>query len=64
MNATKDAFKNQFKDKNVESLEVTKSGAAQDNQIDALSGATSTSKAVTGGVNAGLCAFRYVKEGE
>lgn len=64
MNATKDAFKNQFKDKNVESLEVTKSGAAQDNQIDALSGATITSKAVTGGVNAGLCAFRYVKEGE
>ena len=64
MNATKDAFKNQFKDKNVESLEVTKSGAAQDNQIDALSGATITSKTVTGGVNAGLCAFRYVKEGE
>ena len=64
MTATKDAFKNQFKDKNVESLEVTKSGAAQDNQIDALSGATITSKAVTGGVNAGLCAFRYVKEGE
>ena len=64
MNATKDVFKNQFKDKNVESLEVTKSGAAQDNQIDALSGATITSKAVTGGVNAGLCAFRYVKEGE
>ena len=64
MNATKDAFKNQFKDKNVESLEVTKSGAAQDNQIDALSGVNNTSKAVTGGVNAGLCAFRYVKEGE
>lgn len=63
MNATKDDFKNQFKDKNVESFEVTKTGAASDEQIDALSGATITSNAMTGGVNAGLCAFRYVKEG-
>lgn len=64
MNATKDEFKNQFKDKNVEKFEVTKTGAASEDQIDALSGATITSKAMTGGVNAGLCAFQYVKEGE
>ena len=64
MNATKDEFKGQFKDRQAESFEVTKSGAAGDNQINAISGATITSKAVTGGVNAGLCAFNYVKEGQ
>lgn len=64
MNATKDEFKNQFSNKNVEKFEVTKTGASSDEQIDALSGATITSKAMTGGVNAGLCAFSYVKEGE
>lgn len=64
MNATKDEFKNQFSDKNAETFEVTKAGAAADNEINAISGATITSKAVTGGVNAGICAFNYVKEGE
>lgn len=64
MNATKDEFKNQFADKKVETFEVTKSGANSENEIDAISGATITSKAVTGGVNAGICAFNYVKEGE
>ncbi len=64
MNATKDEFKNQFSDKNAEAFEVTKSGASTENEINAISGATITSKAVTGGVNAGICAFNYVKEGE
>ncbi len=64
MNATKDEFKNQFSDKNAEAFEVTKSGAVAENEINAISGATITSKAVTGGVNAGICAFNYVKEGE
>lgn len=64
MNATKEEFKGQFADKQAESFEVTKTGAAAENEINAISGATITSKAVTGGVNAGLCAFEYVKEGE
>lgn len=64
MKANTDDFKNQFKDKNVEKFEVTKTGAASDEQIDALSGATITSRAVTGGVNAGLCAFQYEKGGK
>src|SRR5699024_4500532 len=64
MNAQKDEFKNQYSNKNVESFEVTKTGASADNQINAISGATITSDAITGGVNAGLCAFNYVKEGE
>ena len=62
MNAQKDDFKNQFKDKKVDKFEVTKTGSQSDSQIDALSGATITSKAMTGGVNAGLCAFQYVVE--
>ena len=61
---TKDEFKNQFSDKNAEAFEVTKAGASDENEINAISGATITSKAVTGGVNAGICAFNYVKEGE
>ena len=63
MNATKDEFKNQFQNKQAEAFEVTKTGAAADNQINAISGATITSNAVTKGVNSGLCAFEYVKEG-
>lgn len=63
MNATKDEFKNQFQNKQAEAFEVTKTGAAADNQINAISGATITSNAVTKGVNSGLCAFEYIKEG-
>ena len=63
MNATKDEFKNQFQNKQAEAFEVTKTGATADNQINAISGATITSNAVTKGVNSGLCAFEYVKEG-
>ncbi len=63
MKADTDEFKNQFKDKNVEKFEYTKTGAASDEQIDALSGATITTNAVTNGVNAGLCAFQYLKGG-
>lgn len=58
-----DAFKDQFKDKNVDKFEYTKTGATADDQIDALSGATITTNAMTNGVNAGLCAFQYEKGG-
>ena len=54
MRATTDDFKNQFKDKNVEKFTYTKTGATSDDEIDALSGATITSRAVTGAVNAAL----------
>lgn len=47
----------QFKDKNVSSFTVTKTGATSDSEIDAISGATITSKAVTNAVNAGLYYF-------
>ena len=63
MKATTDEFKNQFRDKSVEKFEYTKNGATEDYQIDALSGATITTNAMTNGVNAGLCAFQYEKGG-
>ena len=63
MRATTDDFKNQFRDKNVEKFTYTKTGATSDDEIDALSGATITTNAMTNGVNAGLAAFRYEKGG-
>ena len=63
MNANKDEFKSQYAGKTVESFVVTKTGAVTDNEIDAISGATVTSNAVTNGVNAGLSAVEYLKGG-
>ena len=63
MRANTDDFKSQFAGKNVESIAYSKTGATADNEIDALSGATVTTNAVTNGVNAGLCAFRILTEG-
>ncbi|MDE5932165.1 MAG: RnfABCDGE type electron transport complex subunit G [Lachnospiraceae bacterium] len=53
----------QFADKNVEQFEYTKSGAVSDSQIDAISGATITTNAVTNGVNAGLYYFQTKLQG-
>lgn len=44
----------QFKNKDVTSFTYTKTGSTDSSQIDAISGATITTKAVTGAVNAGL----------
>ena len=63
MNADTDAFKRQFADKNVEQFTYTKNGASADNEIDAISGATITTNAVTNGVNGGLLTFQYLKGG-
>lgn len=58
----KDAeFKEQFANKNVESFVYSKSGASADNEIDAISGATITTNAVTNGVNAGLYYISTIK---
>ena len=63
MKANTDDFKNQWKDKKVDQFEYTKSGATADNQIDAISGATITTNAVTNGVNAGLAYFNSIEGG-
>ena len=57
MNADTDAFKSQFANKKVDKFTFTKTGSTSDSEIDALSGATITTTAMTNGVNAGLAAF-------
>ena len=58
-----DVLKPQFAGKQVEKFTYTKNGAAADNEIDAISGATITTNAVTNGVNAGLYYFQTVLGG-
>lgn len=53
----------QFHDRNVDSFAYTKTGASAENEIDAISGATITTKAVTNAVNGGLRAARVLMEG-
>ncbi|MDD2980391.1 MAG: RnfABCDGE type electron transport complex subunit G [Hespellia sp.] len=60
MQATAADWQAQFKDKAVEQFEYTKTGASADNQIDALSGATITTNAVTNDVNAALVYYQEV----
>ena len=63
MKAKEASFSDQFKDKQVDSFTVTKTGASSDSEIDAISGATITSKAVTSGVNAGLAYYKELTTG-
>ncbi|MDD3251448.1 MAG: RnfABCDGE type electron transport complex subunit G [Lachnospiraceae bacterium] len=51
MNAAQPEWKGQYAGKNVDEFSVTKNGASADNEINAISGATITSNAVTGAVN-------------
>ena len=53
----------QFANKKVESFTYTKSGSTSDSEIDAISGATITTKAVVNGVNSGLLFFNDVLAG-
>lgn len=57
------AFKDQFTGKSVEEYTVTKSGATSESEINAVSGATISSRAVTNAVNAGLAYFRSIGGG-
>ena len=64
MRATEESFMNQFVGKSNFPLVLKKSGeAAADNEIDALSGATITSTAVSNAVNAGLDFYQSVMKG-
>ena len=63
MKADTDEFKAQYAGKSVDEFVVTKKGAASDNEIDAISGATVTSNAVTNTVNAGLVLLSYMEGG-
>lgn len=64
MNAEKPEFSDQFADKLVaEYTVVNDGGSGAENEIDALSGATITSNAVTNDVNAALVYFQTILEG-
>lgn len=64
MKADEAEFKDQYKDKNVENFTVTKTGEGGDNMIDAISGATITSNAVTNAVNSALVYYQNELGGE
>lgn len=53
----------QFAGKTAEAFVYTKTGAAAENEIDAISGATITTRAVTNAVNAGLHYFETLLKG-
>ncbi len=63
MKASEDAFKDQFKDQQVSYFQYTKSGESGEGMIDALSGATITTNAVTNAVNAALVYFQNLTGG-
>ena len=58
MKADEAEFKDQFKDKNVEKFTYTKTGEDGDGMIDAISGATITTNAVTNAVDSALVYYQ------
>ena len=63
MKATESKFSGQFVNIPVDTYTVTKTGKSADNEIDAISGATITSRAMTGCVNAAVCYFESLTGG-
>ena len=63
MKAQDEEFYSQFQNKKVDSFTVVKSAPSADNEIEAISGSTITSKAMANGVNACLTYFQNVLAG-
>lgn len=63
MKSKEEKFSSQFNGKTAESFSVVKGSAASEEQIEAISGATITSNAVTNAVNESLAYFRTINEG-
>lgn len=61
--AKNEEFYSQFQGKQVEKFEVVKQAPASDSEIESISGATITSRAMTNGVNASITYFENVLEG-
>jgi electron transport complex protein RnfG len=57
MKAQEEDFYGQFENKNVESFTIVKAAPSSDDEIEAISGSTITSKAMANGVNACLLYF-------
>ena len=58
MKVEEESFYSQFQGKLVDAFTVVKSAPAADNEIESISGATISSKAIANGVNAALTYFR------
>lgn len=64
-NIEKEEFKSQLKGKSIENpIEVVKSGASKDNEIDSIAGATISSNAVASGINEAITFYRTAVKGE
>ena len=63
MLVNEDDFKKQFNDKNAEAFTVVKSEPSSDTEIEAVTGATISSRAITNGVNACLVYFDTALQG-
>ncbi|MBO5371324.1 MAG: RnfABCDGE type electron transport complex subunit G [Lachnospiraceae bacterium] len=61
--AKTEEFSGQFSGKQVDSFTIVKQAPAADNEIESISGATITSKAMANGVNACITYFQNVLEG-
>lgn len=61
--AKNEEFSSQFNGKQADTFSVVKSAPASDTEIESISGATITSRAMTNGVNACITYFRNVLEG-
>ena len=61
--AKNEEFSGQFAGKQADSFTVVKQAPASDSEIESISGATITSRAMTNGVNACIAYFRNVLEG-
>ncbi|MCR5143779.1 MAG: RnfABCDGE type electron transport complex subunit G [Lachnospiraceae bacterium] len=63
MKSTEEKFMSQFNGIKAQTLTVTKTGKTSEAEIDAISGATITSKSVTNGVNASVEYFNSIAGG-
>ena len=63
MKATEEKFYSQFENIPVGAYDVTKSSPAGENEIEAISGATITSRSVTKGVNAAMAYYKTLEGG-
>lgn len=62
MNAKNENFRNQYYHKSIKNFIITKTGKQNDQEIDAISGATITSSAFNNAVNGALAINREIKE--
>lgn len=64
MKAEEEDFYSQFEGKFVDAFTVVKSTPTSDDEIEAITGSTITSKAMANGCNAALCYFNSIKGGQ